>query len=51
MKIPSLPLPHRREKSREKLVLLSFREERMKRAYTLRNESEEKSFREMLTPT
>ena len=35
----------------KKLVLLSFGEERIEGAYTLRNESEEKSFREMLTRT
>ena len=35
----------------KKLVLLSFGEERIEEAYTLRNESEEESFREMLTPT
>ena len=34
----------------KKLVLLSFGEERIGGAETLRNESEEKSFREMLTP-
>ena len=33
------------------MVLLSFGEERIEGAYTLRNESEEESFREMLTPT
>ena len=33
------------------MVLLSFGEERIGGAYILRNESEEKSFREMLTPT
>ena len=32
-----------------KLVLLSFKEERIEGAYTLRNESEEELFREMLT--
>ena len=36
---------------RKKLVLLSFVEERIWGAYTLRNESEEKLFREMLTST
>ena len=35
----------------KKLVLLSFVEERIGGAQTLRNESEEKSFREMLTST
>ena len=33
----------------KKLVLLSFGEELIRGAQTLRNESEEKSFREMLT--
>ena len=36
---------------RKGIVLLSIGEERKGGAYTLRNESEEKSFREMLTPT
>ena len=36
---------------RKKLVLLSFVEERIGGAQTLRNESEEKMFREMLTST
>ena len=35
----------------KELVLLSFEKERIGGAYTLRNESEEKSFREMLTST
>ena len=35
----------------KKLVLLSFGEERIEGAYTLRNDSEEESFREMLTCT
>ena len=35
----------------KKLVLLSFVEEQIGVAYTLRNESEEESFREMLTST
>ena len=34
---------------KKKLVLQSFREERIGGAKTLRNESEEESFREMLT--
>ena len=44
---------HIREKNggRKKLVLLSFVEERVRGAYTLRNDSEEESFREMLTST
>ena len=49
-KIP--PLPHRRENGgRKKSVLLSFGEERIEGAQTLTNESEEGSFREMLTST
>ena len=35
----------------KKLVLLSFVEEQIGGAYTLQNESEEESFREMLTST
>ena len=35
----------------KELVLLSVREKRIGEAQTLRNESEEESFREMLTPT
>ena len=40
-----------RMKGEKKLDLLSFGEERIERAKTLRNESKEESFREMLTPT
>ena len=40
-----------RMEKEKKLVLLSFVEERIGAAYTLRNESEEESFREMLTST
>ena len=36
---------------RKKLVLLSFVEEQIGRAYTLRNESEEELYREMLIST
>ena len=35
----------------EKLVLLFFKEERIEGVHTLRNESKEESFREMLTST
>ena len=40
-----------RMEKEKKLVLLSFVEERIGGTYTLRNESEEESFREMLTST
>ena len=36
---------------RKNLVLLTFVEEQIGGAYTLRNENEEESFREMLTST
>ena len=35
----------------KELILLSFGEERIGGVYTLRNESEEESFREILTST
>ena len=41
----------RKNKEKRNLVLLSFVEEQIEGAYTLRNESEEESFREMLTST
>ena len=41
----------RKNKEKKNLVLPSFVEEQIGGAYTLRNESEEKSFREMLTST
>ena len=40
-----------KNKEKKNLVLLSFVEEQIGGAYTLTNESEEKSFREMLTST
>ena len=44
-------LGERRMEEEKELVLLSVGEERIGGAYTLRNESEEELFREMLTPT
>ena len=40
-----------RMEEERKLFVLSFREEQIGGAYTLRNESEEESFSEMWTPT
>ena len=40
-----------RMKEEKESVLPSVREEQIGEAYTLRNESEEELFREMLTPT
>ena len=41
----------RKNKEKKNLVILSFAEEQIGGAYTLKNESEEESFREMLAST